>query len=191
MKFHRLTLIEDMGIINGNRQWKMRCDCGQEKIARASYIRIGHIKSCGCLHIERNKGPKYFRHGLCNTPTYRSWNSMKFRCNNPSKKYYFGKVSVCKRWLDFRNFLIDMGERPKGKTLDRKDGLKGYYPGNCRWATHTEQARNKSNSRLISFRGKRKTLSEWAEDIGIGHATIAARIKRGWSIKRSLTAPLG
>lgn len=80
------------------------------------------------------------------TPTYRSWDSMKQRClnkNNVAYNRYGGAgITVCTSWLDYSNFLKDMGERPKGKTLDRIDGTKGYYKENCRWATVSEQRRN-------------------------------------------------
>ena len=91
--------------------------------------------------------------------------------------------------MDFRNFLKDMGKRPANSTLDRIDNSMGYERDNCRWATPKEQARNKRNSRLITFDGQIKTLSEWAEIIGISRTTISARIKRGWSIERSIKTP--
>lgn len=86
-------------------------------------------------------------HGYSRTPTYRSWQSMKTRCyNEASFKYpdYGGRgVTVCKRWLkSFEAFLADMGERPEGTTLDRRDGKKGYSKANCRWATREEQLAN-------------------------------------------------
>jgi hypothetical protein len=71
---------------------------------------------------------------------------MLLRCNNPiSKSYkdYGGRgITICDRWLKFENFLADMGERPKGLTLDRRNVNGDYEPGNCRWATRKEQAMN-------------------------------------------------
>ena len=72
-------------------------------------------------------------------------------------------------------------------TLDRKDNSKGYEPGNCRWATKTEQARNKTNNRMLSHSGKTLCVSEWAERTGLTTHTILMRIKRGWSVDRTLT----
>lgn len=86
------------------------------------------------------------------TPTYRSWHSMIARCSYPSMqdwRLYGGRgITVCERWRDFRKFLADMGERPDGCSLDRIDSDGNYEPGNCRWATASEQQRNKR-----SFRG--------------------------------------
>jgi hypothetical protein len=88
-------------------------------------------------------------HGKHRTPTYRSWDGMKQRCLNPRatgyKRYGGSGVTVCDQWLTFAGFLADMGERPEGTTLDRIDPARGYEPGNCRWATASEQNRNRPN----------------------------------------------
>ena len=72
---------------------------------------------------------------------------MKTRCNNPKHRRYsdYGGrgIKVCERWMDFNNFLADMGERPEGLTLDRIDPNGNYEPGNCRWATDSVQQTNK------------------------------------------------
>ena len=86
------------------------------------------------------------------SPTYSSWQSMLMRCRYPDRdvtdKYINRGISVCDRWLDFNNFLADMGERPAGTTIDRKDNSKGYSPENCQWSTTISQARNRRNARL-------------------------------------------
>lgn len=89
------------------------------------------------------------------SPTYRSWAMMKNRCLNPNAMdfaYYGGRgIRVCRSWLKFKNFLADMGSRPDGTTLDRKNNNKGYTPKNCRWATKQEQSRNRRDVKLSLF----------------------------------------
>ena len=129
------------------------------------------------LHHAHKHGHKT-REGM--SPTYVSWNSMMARCNRPSspsfKNYGAKGIAVCDRWHNFISFLEDMGERPNGTSLDRIDGSLGYEPGNCRWATRTEQNRNRSGCRKIEFRGESLTLSEWAERSGVKENTLSRRL---------------
>ena len=116
---------------------------------------------------------------------------MKDRCYQPSHKEYkrYGAlgISVCKRWRDsFENFFADMGERPKGCTLERIDGKKNYRPSNCIWATKEQQANNRKSNRLIEHGGEVMTLAQWSKKTGIPAATIARRIDRGWDVERAL-----
>lgn len=93
-----------------------------------------------------------YKHGMINTPTYSSWHGMKTRALNPNStnyKYWGGRgIRICDRWLDFRNFLEDMGERPKGMSLERIDNEKGYNPENCKWATKQEQFFNRRDTKV-------------------------------------------
>jgi len=90
----------------------------------------------------------------------------------------------------FTNFLVDMGERPEGKTIERIDNNKGYEPGNCRWATKVEQQRNRSNTKFLTFGGKTQSLPDWADEVGLLKETIRHRMQYyGWSVERALTTP--
>ena len=97
--------------------------------------------------MRRDIWSKNQKHGMSNTPTYRSWAGMLHRCHNPKAPtfMYYGArgIKVCRRWWTFANFLADMGVRPKGRTLDRIKGHLGYKPSNCRWATPKQQKNNR------------------------------------------------
>jgi hypothetical protein len=115
---------------------------------------------------------------------------MMRRCyakNNINYQNYGGRgIDVALEWHSFDNFYRDMGDPPKGKQLDRVDNDKGYSKENCRWATQTENCRNKSNNRTFIVDGERLTLSECAERFQLPANTIRGRLSRGWPLDRAL-----
>lgn len=116
------------------------------------------------------------------------------RCEVPthdSFKYYGGRgIKVCARWRSFAKFVADMGERPKGTTLDRIDNDGNYTPKNCRWATKAEQMRNTRRSRFLVVRGEKITLSEASRRFGIDVRLIHKRLEvLGWNDERAATEP--
>ena len=125
--------------------WRCRCDCGAFKSVAACELKAGKTKSCGCLDAGR-KRTETVKHGYNRTPTYVVWSNMRARCanqNRPDWKNYGGRgIKVCERWGEFSNFLADMGEKPDHLSIDRIDNDGDYEPGNCRWATASEQRRN-------------------------------------------------
>lgn len=119
------------------------------------------------------------------------------RCTRPNHAAfhnYGGRgITVCPRWLGdtgFPNFLSDMGERPKGKTLERRKNAGGYSPSNCRWATPAEQVLNTRVNHRVDFKGQNKTLVEWGTELGIKPDTIRCRLRDGWSVEKALTTPI-
>lgn len=135
-----------------------------------------------------NAGSFLKKHGHYGSPTYKSWQAMKNRCNNPGavnyNKYGGAGVSVCDRWNDsFKSFLSDMGERPDGMSIDRI----GYTPGNCRWSTSKQQNNNRRDNRVIEFNGEKRTLAQWGEITGFGWNRIRQRLGAGWTVERALT----
>jgi len=137
---------------------------------------------------QKGKKNHCYKHGMTHTPTWNSWSAMHGRCKGQGNSgHLYVDVKICKRWNEFKNFYDDMGKRPKGRTLDRIDGHKGYKPSNCRWATNKQQAANKirerefgmvyRNSSPVTFKGKTKTVSGWARDIGISLQTLRYRLE--------------
>jgi len=112
---------------------------------------------------------------------------MRKRCStgNRQRHLYFDRgITVCERWQLFENFLADMGQRPPGMTLDRIDNDKGYDPGNCRWATPTQQRNNRRDTKLYTYAGKKMTLTDWVREI-TGH-TERHQHKYAYSLRRRL-----
>ncbi len=99
-------------------------------------------------------------------------------------------ITVCERWRDFVAFLEDMGERPDGLTLDRIDNNAGYSPENCRWATPKQQARNKRDKRLLTLNGETRSVTEWAEKLGVERDNLWSRLHIGWTVEEALTRPI-
>lgn len=169
--------------------WHGKCDCGKSHIAQGTNLKNGNIKSCGCLQKE-TIGSLNYKHGMRNTTTYVSWERMKQRCLNPNYKWfkdYRGRgITICKEWIDsFENFLSDMGERPAGMSIDRIDNEKGYYKDNCKWSTRLEQNNNKRNNRILTYRGIKRTLNQWARILNISRCTLKSRLHYGWTIKKA------
>ena len=207
-RFGRLVVIGLSGKNkSGNSLWLCKCNCGNEKIIVGFHLtrKNRSTKSCGCLQKELTsklgKSRKTHGHTKGGNPsrTYVSWSEMIKRCANPKVKYYsnYGgrQIKVCSRWSNknpkgFQNFLNDMGERPKGKSLDKINNNKNYCAKNCKWSTHKEQVRNQRSNRLETFNDKTQCRSAWAEEYNILYQTLRSRLDRGMSIEEALTKPV-
>ena len=114
---------------------------------------------------------------------------MRTRCKPGYHDPAYAGITVCERWQSFENFLTDMGERPEGKTLDRRDNSKGYSPDNCRWATLAEQGNNRRCVRRFDWRGESLTISGIAAKAGISAKLLRNRLNDGWPIERAVSTP--
>ena len=192
-QFGRWTVLEYAGTWNRNTHWKVRCDCGTERVIKGTYLTSGQSRSCGCLMADKNRERQ--THGETGSRLYYIWCAMRYRCENPTDPAYsnYGArgIKVCNRWQSFENFRADMGRRPKGKTLDRIDNDGDYEPSNCCWSTYVEQTHNTRRNRWVTFNGKTLIVSDWARETGISESLIRYRLNHGWTTKQALTTQPG
>ncbi len=167
-RFGRLIPIESVGQNKRNGYlWQCQCDCGRKVVVSSGHLLSGHTKSCGCYSKELTS--LRAKHGHTRTQngkriyskTYYTWSAMLRRCSNKNHEhysYYGGKgIKVCDHWLGehgFENFLADMGERPEGLTIERKNNDGNYEPSNCEWADRKTQVRNRRSAKRSTFHEK-------------------------------------
>ena len=166
--FGRLTVLRETVSSSRGRRFLCGCECAGEREVRLDHLRSGATRSCGCLCSDVTRERSQI-HGESargkRSAEYGVWVRMKQRCLNPNDKlypYYGGRGA--------------------------RDG--NYEPGNVRWATRTEQNRNKRSNRVVEFQGEERCLSEWAEVIGFPYKLIHDRLnKLGWAVERAFTTP--
>lgn len=169
------------------RMFVCKCSCGTVKSVRLTSLRSGSTVSCGCFHkanAEKTLKTAATTHGESKSAVYRVWQSMKKRCHDPKDASYprYGAkgISVCQEWRDsFEAFAAYMGPRPHGLTIDRENNKGNYEPGNVRWATYTQQARNTSRNHLHTIDGVTRCLAEWCEVLGEPWTTVKKRVAAG------------
>ena len=194
-RYGNLTIISEAPRRNPTRRYVLcRCDCGQLTEPALAAIRNGNTTSCGCVH-RANTGNLKRRHNLRRTPEYQTWAGMTQRClnpNNPQFHNYGGRgIKVCERWLDFQAFYNDMGVRPSASSeIDRIDNNGDYCPENCKWVDHKTNSNNRRTNVVLELNGVKKNVTEWADHLGLTQSAVYARLKRGWSVERTLTTPL-
>jgi hypothetical protein len=199
--FGKLTVIKYAFNTDKQKYWECLCECGTVKNFRQSQLIAKMAQSCGCSHYRRGgkaaRNTEYSR-------TYSSWDAMHKRCDDPKHiafhRYGGAGITICARWhrsnpTGFDNFLEDMGLRPENTSLDRIDGTLGYSSDNCRWTTRSQQQRNTSTNRFVTWQGETKTLVEWSEDSrlkekNITYQTLNQRLLLGtWTIEEMMTTP--
>jgi hypothetical protein len=178
-RFGRLMVLSEAPRRQRARYVRVRCDCGNEKEVGWSPLVRARTVSCGCVARDKFRTDAKKRH-----PLYNTWVGMRVRCSNPHSvgfSSYGGRgIRVCERWQkSFEAFCEDMGERPPGLTLDRIDTNGNYEPGNCRWATRKEQARNRRDNVVVSTPRGPMCLKDAARLSGVAYSTIQRRRHAG------------
>lgn len=192
-RFGRLVVlerVEDHVSSGGYRypKWKCICDCGNETKATSRGLKFGSVKSCGCYRKEVASLLEHETHGDSVNPEYKNlynvWRSMRRRCNSPNSQtyhHYGGRgISICKEWddyIDFKEWALQSGYR-QGLSIDRIDVNGNYEPSNCRWVTQKEQNNNRRNNRYVTYQGKTRTATQWAEEFGIESDVFLRELSR-------------
>jgi len=173
--------------------WECRCNCGEIRLVQRSNL-FRENASCGCYRKEFGRAKR--THGMRQTRPYRIWAGIIQRCGNPNNSdahLYSGRgISVCEKWRNFQGFWEDMkAGYSKSMTIDRRDNEQGYCKENCRWASYVQQAQNRRNNRLISFRGETRVMTEWERLLCFPPGIIFRRLSRGWTSEKALSTPPG
>lgn len=187
-RFNKLVALRFVPDASDYAKFLFVCDCGKEKIIMAQSVIRGATISCGCFGSEatskRATTHGHGKSGRNRSPTYSSWASMMMRGewggHASFARYGAIGIRVFSEWHSFENFLRDMGERPTGTSIDRIDNTKGYFPGNCRWATRREQALNTSRTIKVTIDGEAVIVFDLCEKLGLSRKAVRARaVRRG------------
>jgi hypothetical protein len=195
-KINRLEIISYY-TVERNRQkyFVCKCDCGKELNVRVANIVNNPQKSCGCYKYN-------LKNGFSRTRLYPIWKELIARCNNPkNKRYYvYGKkgIKVCKEWendfLAFRKWAYENGydeNAPRGNcTIDRIDNDGDYTPENCRWVSYSRQQRNTKKTIIFEYKGVKKPLIDWCEELNLPYNTIRWRYSSWGNVDKVLTQPI-
>ena len=194
IRFGFLTVSTRAGKANRHAIWHCLCDCGQRTVGRADRLLNGRHKACN-INGHRAGGEKRHEYRMGDLPEYRVWCGMRERCRDPKHhhwKNYGGRgIRVCVRWdVSFEAFLSDMGPRPPGGTIERKNVNGNYEPDNCRWASMREQSRNKRTSRFVIYNDRKVLLVDLAEELGLKYMVLVGRLNAGWSLADAIAKPV-
>lgn len=193
-RFGRLVALGPVGHTPGrNAIWLCQCDCGNTTTVNNVALRAKQSQSCGCLS-RQVRSAMHTTHGLRYDPIYSIWRGIYRRCFNPTHKSYAGYggrgITICDEWRDDVQVFYDYVSRlphygEKGYSIDRIDNNGNYEPGNVRWATLSEQGRNRRTSLMLTYKGKTQSIGDWADELQISYGALKQRIYAGWDIERA------
>ena len=183
-EFGKLTVIRQLLKRDKHRKirWRCKCSCGNIITTTSNCLLKGNTKSCGHNKKEICKLIN-FKHGFTKTKEYRCWRNIKNKClNKNTHDYkYYGKrgIKIYNKWLNsFDNFLKDMGNCPKGYTIERKDNDGNYEPGNCKWATRADQNRNTRRTVIIVYLDKTMCKIDWVNYLNTNKQWFDRKLKK-------------
>lgn len=189
-RYGRLSVVADGGRCpRKNILWLCACECGKTTKVFAYDLRSGKVKSCGCHATDLARARTTHgmaRAGAARSSEYSIWSAIVQRCTNENDRSwprYGGRgITVDPRWLEFDNFLADMGVRPStDHSIDRRDNSKGYTLTNCRWATRAEQSRNKRSNVFVTVHGITLCLADWVLYLGVSKHYLYYWKRKGFS----------
>lgn len=188
-RFNRLVVLRPEGRRGRDKMWLCQCDCGNLIRASAGALRSGNPQSCGCRQREfaRRLCISKTTHGMSNKRLYNIWHTMNQRCyydKHIGWKFYGGRgITVCNEWKRFEPFMewsLSNGY-DSHLTIDRIDSDGDYEPSNCRWVTHKVQQNNRRSNTMLTHGGRTQTLTQWADELGIGCTTLHYRLAAGYA----------
>lgn len=194
-KFNRLTVVEPVSYWNGHSTqwyWRVRCDCGNERVLSPYSVIHEKVLSCGCYYASTWKNVN-LRHGMSHTHLHNIWCGIHSRCHPEHGSHKYGKrgIKVCEEWSVFENFrdwALQNGYE-EGLSIERKDVNGDYCPENCTWIPLSLQGRNKRDTRWVEYQGRTMSLAEAVEIAGAPYKQVHARLQKGWSLEQALTVP--
>lgn len=189
-----LTVISKSDTVKNRIYWKCVCSCeraGEVLVEASKLKRWLDTEAAVCCKKLRAKELK----ADADKSTYAIWSSMRGRCYNPNNPEYprYGArgIVVCDRWHYYENFVADMGLRPVGLSIERKNNDGNYEPNNCTWVTAKEQARNRRSNKFVTYRGETRILIEWCELLNLPFERMQDRLTRaGWTPEKAFETPI-
>lgn len=196
-QFGMLTVLEPVKHITDKRRsawyWRVRCDCGNEKVMSPHDLISGRSVSCGCY--KKSGKQVQIIHGESHTYLHNVWCGMNKRCNPNHvgvRNYGERGITVCDEWRDYTKFAewARTHGYEEGLTIERIDVNGNYCPDNCCWIPSEKQARNRRTTKWVEWQGRKMSLAEAAEISGLPYKQVHFRLKHGWDLEKALTTPL-
>lgn len=191
-RFGSLVVVSRAGRMKRYITWLCHCDCGTDLEVNGRYLRRGKRKNCG---NESHKVERPVPLTAQYKSEYQSWTNMRARCLDPKNHKYpiYGArgITICDRWSEFKNFMLDMGRKPDPKfTIERENVNGNYEPTNCSWISRKDQGRNKRTSVFVTYQGKKMLLIDLVEELQLSRQLVYERLKLGWTLAQAIALPV-